>query len=135
MGAWGHRAFDNDTANDWACDLEDLEDLSLVEAAFTQLEEVGSNYLDQDIACNALAACEVLARCLGQPGYTNAYTEKVDAWVAVRRLKPSPSLLARAATAIDRVLGQQSELRDLWEDAGGDDWRRSVGELRQRLQP
>lgn len=133
MGAWGHRAFDNDTANDWAYNLEAVEDLSLVEAAFTELEEVGTNYLDQDIACNALAACEVLARCLGHPGYTDAYTEKVDAWVAAHKLTPSPSLLARAAKAIDRVLGQESELRELWEDAGDDDWRRSVEELRQRL--
>ncbi|MGE3819895.1 MAG: DUF4259 domain-containing protein, partial [Isosphaeraceae bacterium] len=33
MGIWGVLAFDNDTANDWAYDLEDVDDLSLVESA------------------------------------------------------------------------------------------------------
>ena len=92
MGAWGHLPFDNDTTNDWAYDLEEVDDLSLVEAAFAELEEVGTEYLDQDLACNALGACEVLARLLGRPGYINAYTEKVDAWVAAHKIKPSPAL-------------------------------------------
>jgi hypothetical protein len=70
VGAWGELAFDNDAANDWAYGLDDVNDLSLVESAFAELEAVGSAYLDQDLACNALAACEVLARLRGQPGYT-----------------------------------------------------------------
>jgi hypothetical protein len=68
MGAWGELAFDNDAANDWAYGLDDVDDLSLVESALQVIEAVGSGYLDQDIACNALAACEVLARLRGKPG-------------------------------------------------------------------
>ena len=30
MVAWGIRAFDNDDANDWAYDLAEIDDLSLV---------------------------------------------------------------------------------------------------------
>jgi hypothetical protein len=134
MGAWGHLAFDNDTANDWAYGLEEVDDLSLVEAAFDEIEEVGAEYLDQDVACNALGACEVLARLLGHPGYTNAYTEKVDQWVAAHKLKPSSALLKRASAAIDRVLAENSELRDLWEEGDdGDAWRKSVEDLRARM--
>ena len=92
MGAWGEFAFDNDTANDWAYGLM-TSDLSLVEYAFDELEEVGDDYLDQDVACNALAACEVIARLRGNPGYKNAFTEKVDEWVAAHKLKPSPVLV------------------------------------------
>ncbi len=65
MGAWGELAFDNDTANDWAYYLEDVDDLSLVESALSEVEEIGDEYLDQDVACNALAACETLARLQG----------------------------------------------------------------------
>jgi Domain of unknown function (DUF4259) len=133
MGAWGVLAFDNDTANDWAYDLEQVTDLSLVESAFVKLEEVGDEYLDQDEACNALAACEVLARLKGDFGYRNAYTEKVDQWVAANPLKPTPQLLARASAAIDRIVGDNSELRDLWEESGADQWRESVEDLRRRL--
>lgn len=81
MGAWGELAFDNDEANDWAYDLADVDDLSLVEAAFSELESVSATYVDAHVACNALAACEVLARLQGNFGYRNAYTEKVEQWV------------------------------------------------------
>jgi hypothetical protein len=38
----GELAFDNDTANDWAYDLAESRDLRPVEAAFTDVEAVGS---------------------------------------------------------------------------------------------
>ena len=134
MGAWGELAFDNDTANDWAYGLEEVNDLSLVESAFDELEEVGDDYLDQDVACNALAACEVIARLQGHPGYENAYTEKVDEWVAAHKIKPSATLIERASAAIDRILGDQSELRELWDEVDdGNKWRASVEDLRRRL--
>ncbi len=53
MGAWGELAFDNDTACDWAYELENVDDLSLVESAFDEVDANGANYLDQDVACNA----------------------------------------------------------------------------------
>jgi hypothetical protein len=127
-------AFDNDDANDWALDLDGVSDLSLVESAFEQVEAVGSSgYLEQGLACNALAACEVLGRLRGQLGYTNAYTEKVDKWVAAHRIDPPIGLVTRGAAAIVRILGPGSELRDLWEEAGDEDWRAAVVELRSRI--
>jgi hypothetical protein len=132
MGAWGVLAFDNDSANDWAYGLEDVDDLSLVESAFEEAEATGG-FLDSDLAANALAACEVVARLGGRPGYTNAYTEKVDQWVAQHKLVPSPQLLVRASAVIDLVLGEDSELRELWEDGDGGDWRKSVEDLRHRV--
>jgi hypothetical protein len=35
MGAWAHDTFDNDTACDWAFDLEKAADLSLVTQALS----------------------------------------------------------------------------------------------------
>jgi hypothetical protein len=133
MGAWGELAFDNDTANDWAYDLEGLDDLSLVEAAFDELEEVGSDYLDQDVACPALAACEVIARLRGNAGYKNAYTEKVDEWVAANEIVPHQALIDRAVAAIDRILDAKSELRELWEEGDATVWHAAVADLRRRV--
>jgi hypothetical protein len=134
MGAWGVLAFDNDTANDWAYDLEDLNDLSLVEAALANVEAVGTDdYLDQDDACCALAGCEILSRLRGKAGYTNSYTEKVDEWVASHPLVPPPDLLIRAGKVIDRILGKNSELRILWEEGDATDWLASVEDLRLRM--
>ena len=133
MGAWGVLAFDNDDANDWAYDLEEADDLSLVETAFDTVDEA-EDYLEAPDASNALAACEVLARLNGKPGYKNSYTEKVDEWVAAHPQTPSAVLLSRADTVIDRILGENSELKDLWAESNeNNNWLASVDALRQRL--
>ena len=133
MGAWGVLAFDNDDANDWAYGLDETEDLSLVESAFHAVEEADA-YLEAPDASNALAACEVVARLNGKSGYKNAYTEKVDRWVTAHPIKPPAALVARAGAALDRILGDNSELRALWGDSGkNDEWLAAVEELRQRL--
>jgi hypothetical protein len=131
MGAWGALAFDNDEANDWAYGLDDASDLSIVEAAFAEVERGG--LLESGTASEALGACEVLARLKGRPGYTNAYTEKVDKWVAAHRIDPPPDLVSRGNAAIDRILGDDSELREVWADAGDEDWLAAVADLRARL--
>jgi len=133
VGAWGVLAFDNDDANDWAYDLDGVSDLSLVKSAFEQIEALRSGYLEQGLACNALAACEVLARLRGRPGYTNAYTDKVDQWVATHQIDPPMGLIARGEAAIVRILGPESELRELWEEAGDQEWRAAVDDLRTRM--
>jgi hypothetical protein len=133
MGAWGALAFDNDSANDWAYGLYETDDLTLVEAALTEVERVGFRYLEVDAASAALAACEVIARLQGRPGYTNAATEKVDLWVATHPLDVSRLLVNRGTSAIDRILGEDSELRELWDEADDDTWLTGVADLRARL--
>jgi hypothetical protein len=137
MGAWGHRAFDNDQACDWLCDLEKVDDLSLIEAALAAVGEIKPDgEVGQDLACNALGACEVLARLSGRPGYNDTSTRSIDEWVGAHPLKPAPALLNRAVTAIDRILGDRSELRELWDEGKEPDrWYAAVKDLRSRLEP
>jgi hypothetical protein len=129
VGTWGPLAFDNDAANDWAYDLEKMNDLSLVESALDDLDGAGS---DASVAVIALAACEVIARMRGKFGYENAYTEKVDVWVRAHPQSPSKALLKRARGAVARVLEKDSELRALWD--GDEDWLAAVADLRRRLE-
>ena len=133
MGAWGVLAFDNDEANDWAYGLAEVSDLSLVEDAYRRVEASAGRYLEQGDAVEALAACEVVARLRGRSGYTNAYTEKVDRWVAEHRITPSPELIVRGNAVVDRILAADSELRDLWEEAGDGEWQAAVANLRTRM--
>ena len=133
MGAWGALAFDNDDANDWAYGLDGVSDLSLVESAFAEVESAGAGYLESPAASSALAACEVLARLHGRPGYTNAYTEKVDRWVDAHRIDPPSGLIIRGGAVIARILGPESELRELWDEAGDEEWRAAVEDLRLRM--
>lgn len=132
MGAWGVLAFDNDDANDWAYGLDEVSDLSLVEDALGAVGEA-VDYLEAPEACEALAACEVLARLKGNFGYQNAYTAKVDQWVKQHPVRPTPQLLAQASMAIDRILADGSELRELWEEDDSSEWVGAVEDLRRRV--
>ena len=101
--------------------------------AFRSMQAQTLNPKGKD-ASNALAACEVLARLIGNPGYENPYTEKVDEWVATHPQTPSPGLLARANAVINRILGDNSELKDLWAESDeNSNWLASVDDLRHRL--
>jgi len=132
MGAWSHEAFGNDSACDWAYGLQEVEDLSLVEAALDSVAPDG--YLDASEASEALAAAEVIARLRGHPGYSNAYTEVADDWVAATRLTPPEAMVQRALAVLDRVGGDESELKELWDDSdSAEDWQASLADLRQRL--
>jgi hypothetical protein len=131
MGAWGADAFDNDTAGDWVAELEESSDLSVVADAIQCVVEIGDDYLESDVACEAVAACEVLARLKSNAGKSDAYTEAVDKWVRTHPIKPPPELVSAAITAIDRILGADSELAELWEDDA--DWQSSMASLRKRV--
>jgi hypothetical protein len=95
---------------------------------------VGEDYLDSDEAQEALAAAEALTFLLGKPARQNAYTESVEKWAARIKLLPPAELIAKAQAAVTRILGNDSELRELWDEAeSGDAWRAEIASLQQRL--
>ena len=133
MGAWGTGVFDNDAAGDWAAELEDTDDLSLVEETFQEVLDVGDDYLDSDEACRALAACEVVARLKGNRGVRNSYTKDVDDWVEAHRQTPSDGLVRMGLAVIDRIRTPPSELPELWGEGDATEWNAAVDDLRARV--
>lgn len=134
MGTWSHEPFGNDTANDWAYGLEERRDYSLVEQAVQQVIDNGDDYLDADLAVEAVAASEVLAKSLGRGTQSDAYTENVDAWLKSITARPTSELLSKAQAALTRVLGEDSELRELWEDSDDlQNWESSIKALRSAM--
>ena len=137
MGTWGVGTFENDTASDWAFEMEGAEDLTPVLQAITSVLQTGDDYLDVDDACCALAACEVVARLKGNWGVRDAYSEPVDLWVQTysktNSEKPRDVLVEGALAAIDRVLKPPSELLELWQEDDATEWIAAVGELRERV--
>jgi hypothetical protein len=131
MGAWGADTFDNDTACDWSYQLKQSNDLALVVSAIAAVLDAGDEYIESDAACEALAACEVIARLKGNWGVQNPYTEPVDNWVKAHPLKPAADLVACANDAIDRILAENSELPELWD--GSEGWGAAVEDLRRRV--
>ncbi len=131
MGAWGAGSFDNDTACDWAYDLNETDDLSLVEEAIERVLEAGGDYLEAPDAEEALAASEVIARLQGNAG---DLAEKVDAWVSENPLTVPAELARKSHAAIERILGAESELAELWgESESFDEWQASVTGLKARI--
>ncbi|AFL74297.1 DUF4259 domain-containing protein [Thiocystis violascens] len=132
MGAWSHEPFGNDDANDWAHGLEDANDLSLIESALDNALEA-EEYLEAPEASEAVAAVEVVAKLLGKGTQTDSYTEKVDEWVKSVSARPDAALIAKARRTLERVLGENSELRELWEESGAEDWLDSIRSLQSAI--
>ncbi len=133
MGAWSHEAFGNDSALDWAFGLEDVDDLSLIEAALAAVLDEPAGALDASPATEALAAIEVVARLRGHAS-DEACPDVVQDWVARTRLTPPEPLLRRALAALARVGGDGSELKELWDESdSAADWLASLADLRRRL--
>ena len=128
MGTWDVGPFDNDTAADWCGDLHDAAPArraGLLRSAFTAvLENTGDdgedNYLDSDLAVEAIAAAAVVASQLpGGAPVTSSYAP--DFLLEGGRIDVPGDVPALAVRALDRVVAEKSEWLALWEesDAGG----------------
>lgn len=133
MGAWDVDSFDNDMACDWAYELEGSRSLSVVQTTLEEVLDVGGAYLESDLGCTGLAACEVLARLKGNWGKRDAYTETVDKWVEAHPQEVPSNLIDMAVSAIDRIVSKQSELAELWAESDATQWQTAVNDLRERV--
>ncbi|MFC8507407.1 DUF4259 domain-containing protein [Streptomyces sp. NPDC057411] len=131
MGTWDIGPFDNDTAADFSARVDEAaaaDKAAVLLAAFREVTETGDDYLDSDFAAEAVAAAAlVAAQCPGGDAVTTAYgpDERIPALPAT--LRPL------AVAALDRVLGEDSELLELWEESGGEEWKAGVLRLRAVL--
>ena len=133
MGTWSHEPFGNDTANDWASELEGTTDLSVIEKTIDNVL-IADRYIGALEATKAVAAAEVIANLLGKSTQSDAYTEKIDAWVQQVSIKPSPALRTKAVQALQRIVGNKSELRDLWDEVPmGQVWLQSIAALQAAI--
>jgi len=131
-GAWGYKSFENDDALDWVENFLKLGGQSAVEKTLANVAK-GRGYLEAPEGCYAIAACEVLAAVQGRasadlPKDVAALAKKLSS-------KPSDSVRKYARDALDRILGNDSGLRELWKDAGEnfDKWRKTVEDLKSRV--
>lgn len=134
MATWAVDAFGNDFALDWAEDLQELKNMDAVEDTLNNALDNRDAVLEAPFAAEALVAIEVIARLQGHWGERTEESAAVDAWVEQRPQKARPDLAEKAHRVIERVLSEQSELRELWADSEHyDDWRASVAELKARV--
>ena len=129
LGTWGVGAFENDDSADWLLELAEAEDASILAAAFSRVSQ-NEGYLEAPDCCLALAAAEVVAAIRGRPA-ERAPTEVME-FVNRTGAKAMPELLVAAKAALHRIK-TQSELRNLWDEADGDEWLGSIVDLEARL--
>jgi len=133
MGAWGSGTFENDDACDLVCDLRESTDLSLLEEALRTAAETDED-LDAGDGSKALAAAEVILALLGNPSPAIAEEEDLQAWMKANPQRPTAALLALAERAVQQVTAEDSELRELWDEADSlDEWMAEVNTLQAGL--
>jgi hypothetical protein len=136
MGTWSHEPFGNDTAIDWTYELQKTHDFSLVEQAIQRVLDCGPEYLEADLAVEAIAAAEIIAKALGRGTQSDEYTNEVDAWLQTISAVPTSALRSKAHQALSRILGPDSELKELWEESEElDSWESSVRLLQSAIAP
>jgi len=134
MGCWAINSFGNDDAADWVSELTDASDLSPVQSAIAAVLTVDGGYLEAPDASQALAAAEVIAAALGNAGPAASSQEELIEWLGRVKPEPGEALVEQATQAIDRILAEESELRELWEDTDEyAEWKNDVESLRGRL--
>ncbi|MEM7489409.1 MAG: DUF4259 domain-containing protein [Pseudomonadota bacterium] len=135
MGAWGTGIFDNDSAADWLYEYEDQGAPAVASALSEVAETPADDYVEVDMGSWALAAGEVVAAANGQPLEVG---EELMATIAkhAAAVRSIDGLPASALRAMDRVMGANSELAELWDEAGGEDeaaFQAAAADLRTRL--
>src|SRR5436190_17047512 len=151
MGAWDAGSFQNDTALDWAGDLSENGDLAAVRTALIRVVEerrserpsfigrllgrrVIEPYLEARVACQGLAAAEIVAFWLGHPD--QHFPDYLRGWASRQSITFSPELVTLARQAVS-IVKTKSEVRDLWEEGDGivaSKWLAAVSDLETRLQ-
>jgi hypothetical protein len=132
---WDVGTFANDMAADWAVALEAADDLSFIEAALDRVATIGGTAsVPIEVAQEAVAAAEVVARLRGRWGQEDPYSAPADAWVRAHSITPPTALVDKAVAALDRVVTPPSQLLELWKDGlEEDEWVEAIRELRGRL--
>jgi hypothetical protein len=136
MGAWDVGAFDNDLAADWVGDFEGYDLASGLQAIRLALTSVvgteAGGFVDADDAAVAVGAAELVAAINGRPAEATAYDQAARDWIDRSRPAADPGLTDLARTALSRVVGEGSELAELWEESGPS-WRTGIATLRAKL--
>ncbi|MEU1284031.1 DUF4259 domain-containing protein [Kitasatospora sp. NPDC005856] len=131
MGTWDIGHFDNDSAADFGGRLDGTApgEREAVLWSVLLLAVQAEEYLDSDEATDAVAAAAlVAAQCPGGAAVTTAYGPKEPVPPLAAELRPL------AVAALDRVVAEESELAELWDETeSGPAWREGIRELREVL--
>ncbi len=137
MGAWGHGHFENDSALDFVGEIEDSENPK--QLFIDTLDNViDSDYLDSDDACYAVVVSAYIDSQVSGTRYSSAEDEEpmdIDNFSGKNPSLDLADLKEKAVRALKKVIGDDSELKGLWEENEEDYplWRTNIEQLIGRL--
>ena len=138
MATWDIGPYGNDFAQDWAEDLQESNDLYFIENTLDNvLSAANAEVLEAPYGAEGIAAVEALLRLYDRGGALDEDTQRVDDWVgAIKgRFRLRTDLFEKAGRALDFILSERSELRELWQDSEHyEQWRAGVEAQQARLQ-
>ena len=133
MGAWNYGVFDDDIAYDALDDLrESLEIITDMEKYFDAV--IGAEYVEYDERCYALVSAAVIDGVFNEKQY-RCDDEDYFEWVKTLKSFDFTPLKQKAIAAIDAVLSDSSEIKELWEENKElySAWREDKISIRERL--
>ena len=133
MGAWNYGVFDDDIAYDALDDLrESLEIITDMEKYFDVVIE--AEYVEYDEGCYALVSAAVIDSVFNEKQY-RCDDEDYFEWVKTLKSFDFTPLKQKAIAAIDAVLSDSSEIKELWEENKElySAWREDKISIRERL--
>ncbi len=128
MGAWGHLTFQDDAACDWVCELDAAADpIRFLTESLTP--ESLDDYLEYDDGCGILGAAEAIHAVL--KGIRGDPPDDFKRWVGNNATLDVTALIPTCITSLQAVLGDSSELNELWAENEEDypDWRDNIQQL------
>jgi hypothetical protein len=114
MGTQSAKPFGNDTAADWLGILERKRDDGALVAAFSGILS-SRGRPSPEASEKAIAAAAVVSAA--RRDASAKLPKEAQQWIARNGYSPPDNLLVKATQAVERILAQ-SELRNLWEEAG-----------------
>ncbi len=133
MGAWNYGVFDDDIAYDALDDLrESLEIITDMEKYFDVV--IGAEYVEYDEGCYALVSVAVIDGVFNEKQY-RCDDEDYFEWVKTLKSFDFTPLKQKAIAAIDAVLSDSSEIKELWEENKElySAWREDKISIQERL--
>ena len=134
MGAWNYGVFDDDTAYDA---LDDLKASSNIIADIERYfdEVIQAEYVDYDEAHYALVSAAFIDSVINDTQYRCDGDDYFE-WTRLQKCFDFSPLKHKAVKAIDAVLSDNSELKELWEENEElyEAWKEDKLSMQKRLQ-
>jgi hypothetical protein len=137
MGAWGHGYFEDDAALDFMADIEESKNPKKIINKALDVA-IDADYLENDEGNAVIISATYIDRQLNGSTFSEADRDEpldVDTFPNRYPDVDFSDLRGKVVQALQRLLGEESELKELWKENEEDypNWRQGVEQLIQRL--